>query len=148
MQYRKFGNTGMMISALGFGCMRFPENQLEDGTWEVNQEKTTEMLMRAYELGVNYFDTALYYCHQNSEIALGKALKPIRDKVYISTKCPLDRVQTIEDYEKTLDESLSKLDTDYIDCYHFWGINRGSFDDVILPEGLLEIFHRNPHHVP
>jgi predicted aldo/keto reductase-like oxidoreductase len=115
MQYRKFGNTGMMISALGFGCMRFPENQLEDGSWEVNQEKTTEMLMRAYELGVNYFDTALYYCHQNSEIALGKALKPIRDKVYISTKCPLDRVQTKEDYEKTLDESLSKLDTDYID---------------------------------
>ena len=108
MQYRKFGNTGVMISALGFGCMRLPEIQQEDGSWLVDQNKTNEMLLRAYDLGVNYFDTAYFYCHQNSEIALGKALKPIREKVYISTKCPLDRVQTKEDYEKTLDESLSK----------------------------------------
>ena len=91
MQYRKFGNTGMNISALGFGCMRLPEIQLEDGTWQVEQEKANEMLRKAYDLGVNYFDTALYYCHHNSEIAVGKALKPIRDKVFISTKCPLDR---------------------------------------------------------
>ena len=138
MQYRKFGNTGMMISALGFGCMRLPEVQLEDGTWQVEQEKTNEMLMKAYELGVNYFDTALYYCHQNSEIAIGKALAPIRDKVYISTKCPLDRVKCKEDYEKTLDESLSKLGTEYIDCYHFWGINQKVFDEKIVPLGLME----------
>ena len=82
MQYRKFGNTGVNISALGFGCMRLPEIQQEDGSWIVDQEKTNEMLMKAYEKGVNYFDTALYYCHHNSEIAVGKALKPIRDKVY------------------------------------------------------------------
>lgn len=138
MQYRKFGNTGIRISALGFGCMRLPEVQLEDGTWQVEQEKTNAMLQRAVELGVNYFDTALYYCHQNSEIAIGKALKPFRDQVYISTKCPLERVQKKEDYEKTLEESLSKLDTDHIDCYHFWGINQKVFDEKILPMGLLE----------
>ena len=68
MQYRKFGNTGVSISALVFGCMRLPEFQTEDGSWQVDQEKTNEMLMRAYDLGVNYFDTALYYCHKNSEI--------------------------------------------------------------------------------
>ena len=81
MQYRPFGNTGVNISALGFGCMRLPEIQQEDGSWIVDQEKTDAMLMRAYELGVNYFDTAFYYCHSNSEIAIGKALKPIRDNV-------------------------------------------------------------------
>ena len=137
MQYRKFGNTGFSISALGFGCMRLPEIEHEDGTWEVDQEKTNEMLMRAYDLGVNYFDTALYYCHKNSEIAVGKALKPIRDKVCISTKCPLDLVNEPADFEKVLDESLKKLDTEYVDFYHFWGIDRKEFDEKILGLNLI-----------
>ncbi len=138
MQYRKFGNTGINISALGFGCMRLPEFQLEDGTWQVDQEKTNEMLMTAYELGVNYFDTAFYYCHSNSEIAVGKALKPIRDKVYISTKCPLELVKSPEDFEAILDKSLAKLDTDYVDFYHFWGIDQKTFDEQIVPMGLMD----------
>ena len=138
MQYRKFGNTGVNISALGFGCMRLPEYQNEEGTWCVDQEKTNEMLMRAYDLGVNYFDTAYYYCHSNSEIAVGKALAPIRDKVYISTKCPLELVKCPEDYEKILDESLAKLGTDYVDFYHFWGINQKVFDEKIVPLGLMD----------
>jgi len=137
MQYRPFGNTGVNISTLGFGCMRLPEIQKEDGSWEVDQEKTTEMLMRAYELGVNYFDTALYYCHSNSEIAVGKALKPIRDKVYISTKCPMDLVKEPGDLRKVLETSLKKLDTDYIDFYHFWGINQKVFDEKIAPMNLI-----------
>ena len=106
MQFRPFGRTGVNISTLGFGCRRLPEIQKEDGSWEVDQEKTDAMLMRAYELGVNYFDTALYYCHSNSEIAIGKALAPIRDKVYISTKCPLELVKEPGDFRKTLMDSL------------------------------------------
>ena len=137
MQYRRFGNTGVNISTLGFGCMRLPELQKEDGSWEVDQEKTNAMLMRAYELGVNYFDTALYYCHSNSEIAIGKALKPIRDKVYISTKCPLELVKEPGDFRKTLETSLKKLDTPYVDFYHFWGINQKTFDEKIVPMNLI-----------
>ena len=137
MQYRPFGRTGVNISTLGFGCMRLPEIQKEDGSWEVDQEKTDAMLMRAYELGVNYFDTAFYYCHSNSEIAIGKALKPIRDKVYISTKCPLELVKEPGDFRKTLMESLRKLDTPYVDFYHFWGINQKTFDEKIVPMGLI-----------
>ena len=79
MQYRKFGNTGVNISALGFGCMRLPEIEQPDGKFIVDQEKTDAMLRHAYDLGVNYFDTAFFYCHENSEIAVGKALKPIRE---------------------------------------------------------------------
>lgn len=137
MIYRKFGNTGVEISALGFGCMRLPENEV-DGVWEVDQEKATEMLMYAYENGVNYFDTAFFYCHSNSEIAVGKALKPIRDKVYISTKCPMDKINSKEDYRNQLQRSLDKMDTDYVDFYHFWGINKGVFDDKIMKLGLVE----------
>ena len=138
MQYRKFGNTGFEISALGFGCMRLPEIQHEDGSWEVDQEKTTKMLLHAYDLGVNYFDTAYFYCHGNSEIAIGKALKGVRDKVCISTKCPMDQVKVKEDYEAMLDKSLAKLDTDHIDFYHFWAINQKVFEEKILGLGLLE----------
>ena len=137
MQYRPFGKTGVNISTLGFGCMRLPEIQKEDGSWEVDQEKTDAMLMRAYELGVNYFDTALYYCHSNSEIAVGKALKSIRDKVYISTKCPLELVKEPGDFRKVLETSLKKLDTPYVDFYHFWGINQKTFDEKIVPMGLI-----------
>ena len=138
MQYRKFGDTGVEISALGFGCMRFPEYQDEAGAWHVDQEKTTEMLMRAYDLGVNYFDSAYFYCHENSEIALGKALAPIRDKVFISTKCPMDNIKSADDYEAQLNKSLAKLGTDYIDFYHFWAINQKVFDEKIVPLGLME----------
>ena len=97
MIYRKFGNTGEQISALGFGCMRLPEVE-RDGVFTVDQEKATAMLLRAYELGVNYFDTAYFYCHENSEIAVGRALQSVRGKVMISTKCPLDNVRKTEDY--------------------------------------------------
>ncbi len=138
MQYRPFGKTGVNISALGFGCMRLPEIQKEDGTWEVDQEKTDAMLRHAYDLGVNYFDTALFYCHENSEIAVGKALKPIREQVYISTKCPLELVKEPGDFRKTLEKSLKKLDTPYVDFYHFWGINQKSFDEKIVPMNLIQ----------
>ena len=138
MQYRKFGNTGVNISALGFGCMRLPEIQQEDGSWTVDQEKVNAMMHSAYEKGVNYFDTAPYYCHKNSEEAIGKALKPFRDKVYVSTKCPLDVVKKTEDLEAMLDKSLAKLDMEYVDFYHFWGIDRKEFDEIIVPLNLLE----------
>lgn len=137
MIYRKFGNTGEQISALGFGCMRLPEIE-KNGTWTIDYDKATEMLRHAYDLGVNYFDTAYYYCHENSEVAVGKALKPIRDKVLISTKCPLENVIVKEDYRKMLEKSLAKLDTDYVDFYHFWAINRKVFDEKIIGLGLIE----------
>ena len=137
MNYRKFGNTGENISALGFGCMRLPEYE-EDGKWLVDQEKATEMLLHAYENGVNYFDTAPYYCHSNSEEAVGKALKAVREKVMISTKIPVTDCKSTGDYRKFLEKSLAKLDTPYIDFYHFWGINKKSFDEGIIGMHLLE----------
>ncbi len=137
MNYREFGKTGEKISALGFGCMRFPE--YKDGeNMAVDQDKVDEMIGYAYENGVNYFDTAPGYCSQHSEAALGKAVKDFRDRILISTKCPMDKGMGREGYRKRLESSLKQLGTDHIDFYHFWGINRGVFDDLILGEGLLE----------
>ncbi|WFR54908.1 aldo/keto reductase [Anaerocolumna sp. AGMB13025] len=137
MNYRKFGKTGEQISALGFGCMRLPEYE-EDGKWFIDDEKAAEMLLHAYENGVNYFDTAPFYCHSNSELAVGKALKGIREKVMISTKCPVGDCKETGDYRKFLERSLAKLDTSYIDFYHFWGINKKGFDEKMVGLNLLE----------
>ena len=137
MNYRDFGKTGERISALGFGCMRFPE-YTEGEKKLVDGEKVDEMIRFAYERGVNYFDTAPYYCNSNSEAALGHAVKGFRDKVLISTKCPIDAGMTADDYMKRLEGSLQRLDTDYIDFYHFWATNRDKYDNVILAGNLLE----------
>lgn len=131
MIYRKFGSTGKEISSLGFGCMRLPEFE-KDGKWFIDEELAIPMLKHAYENGVNYFDSAPYYLHKNSEETLGKALKDVRDKVMLSTKIPLEEVETAGDYRKVLEKSLKKMDTDYIDFYHFWGINKESFDTKIM----------------
>lgn len=137
MQYRKFGNTGVKISALGFGAMRLPEFEKE-GNWYIDEEKATKMIHRAFELGVNYIDTAYGYCHGNSEIAVGKALKGFRDKVYLSTKLPVWKVNKQDDYRRILEEQLRKLDTDYIDFYHFHALGRDRWESTVLKFNLLE----------
>ena len=85
MQYRKFGKMDIDISALGFGAMRLPFHLSQDKTI-YDYEESARMMLRAHELGVNYFDTAPGYCNGESEIIVGRALKSIRERVYISTK--------------------------------------------------------------
>ena len=127
MQYRPFGKTGAMVSALGFGAMRLP--MTPDGK-HIDEEKAIPVLRRAFELGVNYFDTAPYYCEKESEIVVGKAIKPFRDKVYLSTKNPVEDASGIH-WRQRLELSLRKLDTDAIDFYHLWGINWKQYEERI-----------------
>ena len=136
MQYTEFGKTGIKVSRLGFGCMRFPFTEV-DGKKVFNEEESIRMMHRAMELGVNYFDTAPGYCDTITEIIVGKALKGRRDQVYLSTKYPTE-VGTGDDYEKKLEISLKKLDTDYIDFYHFWGISLETWEKKLdTPDGPL-----------
>lgn len=137
MNYRDFGKTGEKISALGFGCMRFPEYE-ENGKKFVDIEKTDEMIKTAYEKGVNYFDTAPYYCNSNSEAALGHGVKDFRDKVLLSSKFPTEVAKKPGDFRRQLETTLTRLGTDYLDFYHFWGINKGSFDNIIMAKDLLK----------
>ena len=134
MQYRKFGNTGISVSALGFGSMRLP--MTADGR-HVDEEKAIPVLQRAYELGVNYFDTAPYYCQKESEIVVGKAIKPWRDKIYLSTKNDVTNASGA-DWRGRLETSLRKLDVDYVDFYHMWGISWQDYVEKIeRPNGPL-----------
>lgn len=137
MNYREFGKTGEKISVLGFGCMRLPEVEKE-GNWSVDMDKAGPMLRRGVELGINYFDTAPYYCHGNSEKAVGEALEGMRDQVLLSTKCPVGDCKSPDDYNRFVENSLTALRTDHIDFLHFWGINEKQFMEKIVPEGFLE----------
>jgi len=153
MIYREFGKTGKKISALGFGCMRLPELKIaemneeeklarvnlswyeaqRDDTWIVDEEKSIPLLKAAYDAGVNYFDTAQFYCHFKSQVVLGKAAKLMdREKVMIATKIPLDEVNGTNDYRRMLEMQLKLLDMDYIDFYHFHGINKESYNEKIV----------------
>ena len=137
MQYRKFGKTGKMISALGFGCMRLPEIE-KDGKRCVDEEKVIPMLRRAYEAGVNYFDTAYGYCNEQSQPTLGKALKSVRGSVMLATKQPLHLVKETGDFRRVLEKQLLSMDTPYIDFYHFHGINKEAMDGQIKPMKLMQ----------
>ncbi len=129
MQYKKFGKLGYDVSVLGLGAMRLPK--------EVRA--AVEVVRRAIDLGVNYVDTAPYYLDGESEVLVGEALKNgYRDKVLLVTKNPIEDVSG-ENYRKRFEKSLQKLQTDYVDFYHMWGINLKTFKEKIdVPKGPLE----------
>jgi len=116
MQYREFGNSGKMISALGFGAMRLPTNS--DDSADIDQPTTTAMIRRAIDAGVNYVDTAYPYHGGNGEGAVGEALSGgYREKVSLATKLPIWYVKEPADMDRLFNEQLERLQTDHIDFY-------------------------------
>jgi len=130
MLYRNFGKTGQKISLLGFGAMRLPTTTL-NGKTAFDYDESARIIRRAYDMGVNYFDSAPYYCDSESEIILGKALKGFRNNVMVSTKNPIED-DSGENFRGRLEKSLKNLDTSYIDFYHMWGINWETYTDSIM----------------
>ena len=139
MEYRTLGRTGKSISRLSFGAMRLPQVEI-DGQWHIDQDLATPLMQRAVELGINYFDTAPFYCRDNSQASVGKALKSLRDKVMIATKIPLSAQHGVvngSDYRRKLEESLTKMETDYVDVYQFWSFSYGGYQ-YALENGIVD----------
>jgi predicted aldo/keto reductase-like oxidoreductase len=112
MQYRIDPKSGNKLSALGFGCMRFPRRGIS-----IDLEKSERLVMEAIEKGINYFDTA--YVYGGSEVALGEILHKnnARDKICLATKLPHRRCEKYEDFDSIFNEQLKRLKTGYIDYY-------------------------------
>jgi aryl-alcohol dehydrogenase-like predicted oxidoreductase len=105
MEKIRLGRTELLVSRSGFGAI--PIQRL-------SFEEAEKLLRRAYDGGINFFDTARAYT--DSEEKIGKALSSVRENIVIATKSPS---HTAAEMQKDLETSLQNLKTDYIDIYQF-----------------------------
>lgn len=145
MEYRKLGTSDLKVSVIGFGAWGIGGAPF----WSSEGDNmSVKAIHKAYDLGVNFFDTAPVYGFGLSERLIGKALKPVRDKVILATKCGLrwekEQLGAItknasrESILEEIDQSLERLDTDYIDLYQVhWPDGKTPHRETM--ETLLEI---------
>lgn len=136
MHYVKLGTTGLDISRLCLGCMTFGEPDAGTHPWTLGEEASRPIIRHAVEQGINFFDTANSYSAGTSEVILGKLLKEFtrRDETVIATKVfypanmwqgasrPNEQGLSRKAIMTSIDASLSRLGTDYVDLYqiHRW----------------------------
>jgi aryl-alcohol dehydrogenase-like predicted oxidoreductase len=125
MQYSRLGDSGLIVSRLSFGAMTFTAGNKDMGTvYKVGGKLADELVGRALDAGINFFDTADAYAGGESESLLGAALAPRRAQVVIATKvgfrsgAPLTQSGLSRRHILwSVDQSLRRLGTDWIDCY-------------------------------
>ncbi len=134
MQYKTFGNTGKKLSAIGFGGMRFKK---ED--YAHSFVKAAEVVRHASQLGINYFDTAPFYCDDKSEEIMGEAFKAMPNPFYVSTKSTINVEPTADDLRKRVELSLKRLGLEKIDFLQMWCIlDLDQYKKVIAKGGPYE----------
>ncbi|WP_439026476.1 aldo/keto reductase [Haloarchaeobius sp. DT45] len=134
MEYTTLGDTGMEVSRICLGCMSFGTPDWRD--WVLDEEEGIELVNRALDLGINFFDTANMYSDGESERVLGKALEGQRDEAVVATKCyfqmdeddPNSGGLSRKAIEQALEGSLDRLGIDTIDLYQ---IHRWDYDTPI-----------------
>jgi len=121
MLYRELGKTGIKVSVLGFGGLRFP---MRDG--HVIVDDAVDTIHRAFDLGVNFIDTAVGYCASESEVVVGRALRDRRDQITLSTKNN-NHGNDPGVWRSVLENSMRKLGVDVIDLYNYHCISLNTF---------------------
>lgn len=130
MQYRRLGNSGLIVSALSLGTMQFGQAM---NVGRLDQAATNEMVKFALDRGVNFIDTADVYSRGESETQVGEAIKGIRQELVVATKVRLPMSDdnfnrsgaTRVNIMRGVESSLRRLQTDYLDLYqvHGWDSN-------------------------
>ncbi|WP_437512141.1 aldo/keto reductase [Sorangium sp. So ce1099] len=125
MEYTNLGSTGLKVSRICLGAMTFGSPKWRD--WVLDEAASRPLIKRALDLGINFFDTADVYSLGESEAVLGRALKeigPSRDRLVIATKVnspmgddPNQRGLSRKHIRHSIDDSLRRLGTDYVDLY-------------------------------
>ncbi|PWA94474.1 NAD(P)-linked oxidoreductase superfamily protein [Artemisia annua] len=132
MELRPLGNTGLKLSCVGFGA-----SPLGSVFGPVSDEEAIDTVREAFKLGINFFDTSPYYGGTLSEKVLGKALKAVgvpRNEYIVSTKCGRYKEGfdfSAERVTRSIDESLERLQMEYVDILQCHDIEFGSLDQII-----------------
>ena len=145
MEYRTLGDSDLKVSVIGFGAWGIGGAPFWSNEGDASSARA---IIKSYELGINFFDTAPVYGFGHSEELLGKTLKPFRENVIYATKCGLrwknktlgaiTKNATRKSILEEIDLSLKRLDTDYIDLYQVhWPDVKTSQRETM--EALLEI---------
>lgn len=134
MKYIKLGNSDLKVSRICLGCMGFGDSTSGQHSWTLDENHSREIIKRALDLWINFFDTAIGYQSGTSEQYLGRALRDFakRDEVVVATKF-LPRTQEEidngisgqEHVQMMLNKSLENLGMEYVDLYiyHMWDYN-------------------------
>src|SRR5215472_8324422 len=109
-RYSRLGRTGMQISDISFGADRLSSGQ-------------EDLVQHAYDLGINYFDTAETYRDGDSETALGQALRGKRHRIFLASKTLAWPDTSMQAMMQALEGSLRRLQTDYVDVYFNHAVN-------------------------
>lgn len=132
LERRELGNTGLKLSCVGFGA-----SPLGKVFGPVSEEEAIATVLEAFKRGINFFDTSPYYGGTLSEKVLGKCLKALgvpRDQYIVATKCGRYKDGfdfSAERVTKSIDESLERLQLDYVDILQCHDIEFGSLDQIV-----------------
>lgn len=132
MLTRRFGKTEMNLTVLSFGAMRIPANKEEDAT--LHNERAMGTLRRALDIGINHIETARGY--GTSEALIGQALKEgviRREEFYLTTK--IGPNESADEFRKALDDSMARMNVDYVDNLDIHGINTSELLDIATRKG-------------
>ncbi|KAB3534404.1 aldo/keto reductase [Alkaliphilus pronyensis] len=129
MIYRDYGKTGKKVSVIGFGGMRFGKDE----------DYSAEVVRKANELGINYFDTAPFYCNDRSEFIFGRAFKKMPSQYYVATKSSVRKEDTADKVRWRIENSLERMGIDKINFFHMWCImDLQQYQKVMEPGGAYE----------
>ena len=138
MEYVRLGWSGVKVSKICLGTMSFGDPKLQlygSPCWVVGRDEALKVLKRAWDLGINFFDTANVYSMGKSEEILGEFIQGIREEAVVATKVffpvgngPNDRGLSRKHIMWQIKESLRRLKTDYVDLYQ---IHRFDYDTPI-----------------
>lgn len=130
MKYNQLGRTGLLVSELCFGTMTFGGKGFWKAIGQLPQDAADDLVARVLDAGINFIDTANVYSEGESEKILGKALGKRRKDVVLATKVlgpmgpgPNDTGLSRKHIMQSIEESLTRLNTDYIDLYQIHGFD-------------------------